>query len=162
MTAPGMPPLRLGLDASPSASAASLAAYPASNSSAGTVSTACRVQILGDSVCAQPAGAARGIGDADIAAWCTAAVGAPCTLVRQSQGARSAVLGRAGRSGRSAPVSGSSRTGPDKSFVSDSVETDQMARLDGPNSGRAEPATLHGDGGDSIGALSCPSSYMGM
>jgi hypothetical protein len=109
------------------------------------------VQILGDSVSAQSVGAA-GVSDQGIAAWCAAAVGAPCTLVRQSQGARSAVLGRGGRLGRST-------VGVDAEAVLRSVggsfaEADQAARIDGPDGGRAEPATLGGDGRDSIGVHS--------
>ena len=150
VTAPGMPPLRLTLDAAPSANAAAAApAQPAAGHPTAAMSTDCRVQILGDSVSARPAGAA-GVSDNDVAAWCATAVGAPCTLVRQSDGARSAVLGRAGRTGRSA--AGSDAAAEQRSIVGSGAEADQAARLDGPDGGRAEPTTLRSDGGDSIGA----------
>ena len=61
--------------------------------------------MLGDRISAGLAAAVGNDGSKNVAAWFTAAVGAPCTLVRQLQGARSPVLGRANRDRpRASPV----------------------------------------------------------
>ena len=61
------------------------------------------MQVLGDRVSAGLAAALGDDGGKTVAAWFTAAVGAPCTLVRQLQGARSPVLGRSTRDRPRAP-----------------------------------------------------------
>ena len=151
--APDMPDLRLSLDLRPSPSTAPL---DAAHSGTAAFQPSRRVQILGDSVSAAPA-AVVGDGSGDVAAWCTAAVGVPCTLVRQLQGARTAVLGRFGRGGSRASTAPSQAPGlagaksprlTHRDMRTTTAEAEQVDR----DEEKAGPAMLCSQGGDSIGA----------
>jgi len=117
------------------------------------------VQVLGDRVSAGLAAAVGGDGSG-VATWFTAAVGAPCTLVRQLQGARSPVLGRSDRHQPRSPLASlqTSATADAASAVSArdtggaEAQVEQDDLLAGLASGEPGLTSISSrGGGDSIG-----------
>ena len=163
MSAPGMPDLRIRLSASgvqPDKEASATSAEMLQPSSR-------QVQVLGDRV---SAGLAAAVGDdgSSAAAWFTAAVGVPCTLVRQLQGARTPVLGRLNRSQPGAPPvlqqtsaaadSASAASGQQHGCVK--AQTEQAGSIMGQADGEPGLVAISSSrgGGDSIGEQQVASS----
>ncbi len=158
VSAPGMADLHLSLSApSPHPGGVAESAASADNMQPGSR----QVQVLGDRVSAGLAAAVGDDGSGGAAAWFTAAVGAPCTLVRQLQGARSPVLGRSDRNRPRAPsappqssaVVDTASVASGRQAGSAEAQTEQAGLSAGPASGEPGLTSMSSSrgGGDSIG-----------